>query len=43
MEVTKIPQEGIKFYRDKKMLANAVSEFVKDEAERNKFIKADTY
>lgn len=42
-EVTKIPQEGINFYRDKKMSANAISEFVKDDAERKKLIKVNTY
>ncbi len=42
-EVTKIPQAGINFFKDKKMLANAVSKFVKDDAERNRLIKIDTY
>ena len=42
-QVTEIPLEGIKFYRDKKMSANAVNEFVKDDTERNKLVKAETY
>ncbi len=35
--------EGIKFYRDKKMLANVVNDFVKNDKERDKLIKIDTY
>ena len=35
--------EGINFYRDKKILANTVREFVKDEEERKKLVKAKTY
>ena len=31
-----IPMEGIYFYRDKKMLANTVKEFVKDEEDIKK-------
>lgn len=43
MEVTKIRLVGTNFFRDKKMLANVVSDFVKDEVERNKLVKVDTY
>ena len=35
--------EEIYFYRDKKMLANVLKEFVKDEEERKKLVKAKTY
>ena len=31
------------FYRDKKMLANVVNDFVKDEKEKDKLVKIDTY
>lgn len=43
MEVTDIPQEGINFYRDKKILANAISVFVKNEMEKDNLVKIDTY
>ena len=43
MEVTGFPQEGMNFYRDKKMLANVVNDFVKDEKEKDKLVKIDTY
>ena len=42
-EVTEILQNGIKFYRDKKMSANAINEFIKDDEERDKLMKIDTY
>ena len=35
--------EGIKFFRDKKMSANIVKDFVKDEEERKKLVKVETY
>jgi hypothetical protein len=42
-KVAKIPQDDISFFNNKKMSANIVSRFVKDEAERNNIIKVDTY
>ena len=42
-EVTDFPQEGMNFYRDKKMSANAINDFVKDEKEKDKLVKIDTY
>lgn len=42
LEVTKIPHDGINFFKDKKMSDNAVSKFFKDDAERKKLIKVDT-
>ena len=37
-----IPNEGIKFYRDKKMLANAVKDFAKNVKEKKKLVKVET-
>lgn len=42
-KVIDILLEGIKFYRDKKMSANAINDFVKNDKERDKLIKIDTY
>ena len=41
--VTKIPNEGIKFYRDKKMSANAIKDFTKNTDEKKKLVKNETY
>ena len=41
--VMEIPQQGINFYKDNKMLANVVKDFVKDEEERKKLVKVETY
>lgn len=41
--VTRIPQEGINFFWDKKMSANAVKDFTKDAEERKKLVKVETY
>ena len=38
-----IPNKGMNFYKDKKLLANAVKDFTKDAAERKKFVKVETY
>ena len=38
-----IPLEGINFFKDKKMSVNVVKDFVKDEDERKKLVKAETY
>lgn len=40
---TGFPQEGMNFYKEKKMSANVVNDFIKDEKEKNKLIKIDTY
>ena len=42
-QVTEIPLEGINIFRDKKIPANAIKDFVKDEDERKKLVKAETY
>ena len=42
-QVIEIPMEGIYFYKDKKILANMVKDFVKDEEERKKLVKVETY
>ena len=42
-QVTKIPLEGINFFRDKKMLGNIAKYFVRDEDERKKLMKAEKY
>ena len=42
-EITKIPNERINFYRDKKLSANALRDFTKDAAERKKLVKVETY
>ena len=41
--VTEIPTEGFKFFRDKKLSANAVREFVESEKELKALWKIDTY
>ena len=41
--VMEIPQEGINFYKDNKMLANVVKYFVKDVEDRKKLVKVETY
>ena len=41
--VTKILVEGLKFYRDKKVSANAVKDFAKNTKERNELVKCETY
>ena len=41
--ITKIPIEGIKFFRDKKLLANAVRDFMESEKELKALQKIDTY
>ncbi len=42
-EVTGIPMEGSKFYRDKKLSSNAVKEFVKNSVEMNKLEKKESF
>ena len=42
-EVTEFPQEGMNFYREKNMSSNVVKYFVKDEKEKDKLVKIDTY
>ena len=39
----KIPLEWINFFKDKKMSANTIKDFVKDEDERKKLVKAEMY
>ena len=41
--ITKIPIEGFKFFRDKKLSANAVKDFVKDAKELKALNKMDTF
>ena len=41
--ITKIPMEGIKFFRDKKLLANVVMDFMESEKELKVLWKIDTY
>ena len=41
--VTKILREGTNFYKEKKMSANAMKDFMKDAKERKKLVKAETY
>ena len=41
--VTKIPDEGLKFYRDKKVSANAVKDFTKNTKEKKELVKSETY
>ena len=42
-EVTGIPMEGFKFYRDKKLSSNAIKDFVKNSKELNKLIKKESF
>ena len=42
-QVTKIPLEGINFFRDKKMSTNVVKVFVRDEDERKKLMNVEIY
>jgi hypothetical protein len=42
VEVTGIPMEGFKFYRDKELSSNAVKDFVKKSVEMNKLRKIKT-
>ena len=42
-QIIEIPNEGINFYRDKKMLANTVKDFTKDTTEKKKLVKVETY
>lgn len=42
-EVTGIPMEGHKFFRDKKMSSNAIKDFVKNTEELNKLGKKETF
>ena len=42
-EVTGFSLEGMNFYRDKKMSANVVNDFVKNDKEKRKLIKIDSY
>ena len=41
--IKKILNEGINFYRDKKLLENTVKDFTKDVVERKKLVKVETY
>ena len=41
--VMEIPQKGINFYKDNKMLENVVKDFVKDKEERKKLVKVENY
>ena len=43
MEVTGFSQEGMSFYKDKKMSANVVNDFVKNDKEKRKLVKFDSY
>jgi hypothetical protein len=40
--VTKIPMEGIKFFRDKKLSMIAVNDFVKSPEEKKELVKCET-
>ncbi len=42
-EVTGFSQEGMSFCRDKKMSTNAINAFVKNDKEKRKLVKIDTY
>lgn len=42
-DVTGFSQDGMNFYRDKKMFANTINDFVKDDKEKRKLVKIDTY
>ena len=42
-EVTDFSLDGMSFYKDKKMFANTVNDFVKDDKEKSKLVKIDTY
>jgi hypothetical protein len=41
--VTKIPDEGLKFYKDKKVSANVVNNFAKNTDEKKELVKSETY
>ena len=41
--IVEIPNEGINFYRDKRMSTNAVKDFAKDVVEKKKLVKVETY
>ena len=41
--VIEIPDEGLKFYRDKKVFANVVKDFAKNMEEKKELVKSDTY
>ena len=41
--VTKILDEGLNFYRDKKVFANAVNDFAKNMEEKKELVKIETY
>ena len=41
--MTGFPLEGMSFFRDKKMSTNVVNDFIKDEKEKDKLVKIDTY
>ena len=43
MTISKISIEGFKFFRDKKLSANAVRDFVENEKEMKALRKTDTY
>ena len=42
-EVTGFPLEGMSFFRDRKMSANAANDFVKNDKEKRKLVKIDSY
>lgn len=43
VEVTGFSQEGMSFFRDKKMSANAVNTFIKNDKEKSKLVKIDNF
>lgn len=42
-KVTGFSQEGMSFFKDKKVSANAVNAFIKNDKEKRKLVKVDTY
>lgn len=42
-EVTGIPMEGFKFYRDKKLSSNAIKDLMKNSAEMNMLVKKESF
>ena len=41
--VTEIMDDGLKFYRDKKVSMNVLKDFVKKMEERKELVKSETY